>query len=71
MLLKIGRFFLKTMSDLELSFVEFDLEKKIKDKVYPDNCQVKGVNCQPVIVIIHDECKFSANDGKTHGWQRK
>ena len=22
-------------------------------------------------MITHNECTFSANDGKTHGWQRK
>ena len=63
--------FLKTMSDLEPYLVEFDLERNIKNKIYPDDCQVGGTNRQPVIVITHDECTFSANDGKTHGWQRK
>lgn len=29
--------FLKTMSDLESYFIEFDLEEKMKGKVYPDN----------------------------------
>ena len=63
--------FLKTMSDLELYLVEFNSEGNIKDKIYPDDCQVGGTNCQSVIVITYNECMFSANNGKTHGWQRK
>ncbi|WP_375449336.1 hypothetical protein [uncultured Nostoc sp.] len=59
------------MSDLESYLVEFDSEGNMKEKVYPDDCQVGGENRRPVIVITHDECTFSANDGKTHGWQRK
>ena len=56
------------MSDLEPYLVEFDSERNMKEKVYPDDCQVRIENCQPVIVVTHDECIFSANDGKTHGW---
>lgn len=63
--------FLKTMSDLEPYLVEFDSEGNIKDKIYSDDCQVGGTNCRPVIVITYDECTFSANNGKTHGWQRQ
>lgn len=29
------------------------------------------IDWRPVIVIMHDECTFSANDRKTHGWQCK
>ena len=63
--------FLKTISDLQLYLVEFDSKENIKDKIYPHDCQVGGTNRQSVIVITHDEYTFSANDGKTHGWQRK
>ena len=56
------------MLDLEPYLVEFDSEGNIKDKVYPYDCQVRSINRRPVIVITHDECTFSANDGKTHGW---
>lgn len=59
------------MSDLEPYLVEFDSEGNIKDKVYLDDCQVGGTNRRPVIVIIHDDYTFSANDGKTHRWQCK
>ena len=59
------------MLDLELYLVEFDSEGNMKEKVYPDDCQVGGENRRPVIVITHDECTFSAHDGKTHRWQRK
>ena len=30
--------FLKTISDLQSYFIEFDLEEKMKDKIYPDDC---------------------------------
>lgn len=30
--------FLKTITDLEPSLVEFDLEGNIKEQVYPDDC---------------------------------
>ena len=63
--------FLKTMSDLKPYLVEFDLERNIKKKIYLDDCQVGGTNRQLEIVITHDECTFSANDGKTYGWQCK
>ena len=59
--------FLKIISDLEPYLVEFDSERNIKDKIYPDDCQVEGTNRRPVIVITHDECTFFANDGKTYG----
>ena len=56
---------------LRTILVKFDSKGNIKDKIYPDDCQVKDTNCQPVIVITHDECTFSANNRKIHGWQRK
>lgn len=63
--------FLKIMLDLEPYLVEFDSKGNMKDKVYPHDCQVERIDWRPVIVIMHDECTFSANDRKTHGWQRK
>lgn len=55
------------MSDLETYLIsEFDLEGNIKDKIYPNNCQLGGTICQPVIVIAYDECTFFANNKKTH-----
>ena len=58
--------FLKTISDLELYLVEFDSKGNIKDKIYPDDCQVRGTNRQLIIIITHDKCTFSANNRKTH-----
>lgn len=63
--------FLKTMLDLDPYLVEFDSKENMKDKVYLDDCQVGGTDRRRVIVITHNECTFSANDGKSHGWQRK
>lgn len=37
MQLKIKKNFLKRMSELESYLFEFDLEKNIKDKIYPNN----------------------------------
>lgn len=59
------------MLDLEPYLVEFDSEGNMKDNVYPDDCQIGGTGRRPVIMITYDECTFSANDGKTHGWQCK
>lgn len=56
------------MLDLEPYLIEFNSERNMKNKVYSDDCQVGDENCRPVIVITHDKCIFSANDGKTHGW---
>lgn len=59
------------MSDLEPYLVEFNSERNIEEKVYPDDYQIGGENCWLVIVIIHDECTISANDRKIHKWQCK
>ena len=49
------------MADIHM--VEFKEDGTMKPKVYPDDCTVEGPNRQPVIIITHDECTFSANDG--------
>ena len=61
--------FLKSMAELELYLIEFEENGVIKAKVYPENCQIGGDNCRPVICITHDKCTFLANDGKTRIWQ--
>ena len=42
--------------------VEFEEDKTMKAKVYPDNYAIKSQNRRPVIVITHDKCMFSTNN---------
>lgn len=63
--------FLQKMKDLEPYLVEFESNGVIKPKVYPVDCVVGDYKRQPVIVITHDECTFSANDGKCRAWTRE
>lgn len=59
------------MLDLELYLVKFDPKANIKDKLYPNNCQMRGIGCRFVIAITYDKCIFSTNDRETHGGQYK
>lgn len=54
------------MLDLEPYLVEFDSKRKIKDKVNPDNCQVRSLSCKTLILIKYDEYIFFTNDKITH-----
>lgn len=65
------KYFLKRMKDLELYSVEFEADGTMKPKTYPFDCTVGGNKRRPIIVITHDECIFSANDGKRIAWTRK
>lgn len=56
------------MEELKPYMVEFNQDGVIKPKVYPFDCVVGGENCRPVVVITHDECTFSANDGVQRAW---
>ena len=51
--------------------VEFDKNDAMKPKVYPSDCTVGDNNRRPIIVITHDECIFSANNGIRKAWARK
>lgn len=62
--------FLKTIQDLKPFMVEFEPDGSMKPKEYPPGCIVGGDERRPVIVITHDECTFSANDGKRRAWTR-
>ena len=62
--------FLSTMKDLEPYLVEFEEDGSVKTKEYPDDCVVEEDKRRPVIVITHDECTFSANDGIRKAWTR-
>lgn len=46
--------FFQFMADLEPYLVEFDSEGKIKERDYPPDCEVGGINRRPVICITHD-----------------
>lgn len=54
--------FLKKKEELKPYIVEFLKNNAIKLKVYLSNYVIRGENCQPIIVITYDKCKFSAND---------
>lgn len=43
--------------------VEFEEDGTMKPKAYSSNCAVGGDERQQIIVIIHDECTLSANEG--------
>lgn len=60
--------FLSRMEDLKPYMVEFKENGTMKEKKYPLDCAVGGQNRRPVIVITHDECTFSANDGVRRAW---
>lgn len=60
--------FLKTMKELEPYLVEFEMDGTMKAKNYPLNCEVGGDNCQPIIIITHNEYKFSSNDSIRKAW---
>lgn len=62
--------FLRIMKDLEPYLIEFEEDGFMKTKNYPDDCAVGGNIHRPVIVITHDECTFSANDGIRRAWTR-
>lgn len=63
--------FLKKMEELKPYMVEFEESGAMKPKVYPIDCVVGGEDRRPVIVITHDECTFSANDGIRKAWTMK
>lgn len=56
--------FLKKMEELKPFIVEFEANGDMKPKKYPSDCVVGGNKHRPIIVITHNECTFSANDGK-------
>lgn len=63
--------FLEKIEELKSYMVEFDENSAMKPKVYPSDCAVEGNNQQPIIVLTHDECKFSDNNGIRKAWARK
>ena len=63
--------FLKKMEVLKPYMVTFEENGTMKPKIYPLDCAIGGDNCCPIIVITHDECTFSTNDGIRKAWTRK
>ena len=51
------------MEELKPYIVEFNEDGAMKAKDYPVDSAVGGEERRPIIVITHDECTFSANDG--------
>lgn len=62
---------LKKMEELKPYMVEFEEDGAMKAKTYPFDCAIGGPNRRPIVVITHDECTFSANDGIRKTWIRK
>lgn len=60
--------FLKKIEELKSYMVEFFEDGAMKPKVYPSNYVIEGENCQPIILITHDKCIFSANNGVQKSW---
>lgn len=60
--------FLKTMKELEPYLVEFEEDGTMKAKNYLSDCKVGGNERRPIIIITHDECMFSLNDGICKVW---
>ena len=55
--------FLTHIEELKPYMVEVDEDGGMKAKEYLVDCAVGVDERQPVIIITHDECIFSANDG--------
>ncbi len=63
--------FLTKIEELKPYVVEFEEDGTMKPKAYPFDCAVGGDECRPIIVITHDECTFSANNGIQRAWTQK
>lgn len=55
--------FLNKMEQLKPYLVEFDENDKMKNKTYLSDCMIGGEERRPIIVITHNKCIFSVNDG--------
>lgn len=55
--------FLKVMKELKSYLIEFNEDGIIKDKKYPLDCIIRGINWRPVIIITYNESTFSINNG--------
>lgn len=57
------KMFLKKTEELTTYLAEFDKNDVINLKVYMWDCIIGGNHWQRIIIITHDHCRFSANDG--------
>ena len=62
--------FLTRIEDLKLYMIEVEENGTMKSKIYPSDCEVRGNDRRPIIVITNDEYTFSANDGIWRAWTR-
>lgn len=60
--IKYKMIFLCKIKSLLSYFIEFSDNRSILSKVYLNDCIVKGSDRRPIIIIICDKSKFSAND---------
>lgn len=63
--------FLKIMKDHAPYIVDFKADILMEEKTYPSDCAVNRPNQRLLIVIIHDESIFSANNGRRQAWIRE
>ena len=69
-MIKDRRHFFEVIEKLEPYLMEFDKTGQMIPKIYSSDCKIGEDKHQSVIVIIHDECTFSINDGPQFGWQK-
>ncbi len=60
--------FLTRIEDLKPYMVKFEEDDKMKPKIYPSDCTVRGSVRQSIIVITHDEYTFPANNSIKRAW---
>ena len=60
--------FLEEMKSLLPYLVEFREDSTMISKEYLDDCAVGGPNRQRIIMITHDESKFSVHDSRRKVW---
>lgn len=49
-------------------FLEFFEDEFMLPKIYLNDCEIKGTNQKPIIMITYDETKFSVKDGCWKRW---
>ncbi|KAG0123787.1 hypothetical protein HOY82DRAFT_618690 [Tuber indicum] len=62
--------FVKVLEELWQFVVEFEDDGKMREKVYPNGCEVGGKK-KPIIIITHDESTFSSNDSRRQTWVKQ
>lgn len=65
---KYKKIFLEEIKLFLPYFVEFSEDGSIQEKNYSDNCTVAGLDRRLIIMIIHDESTFLADEGCQKIW---